>query len=423
MPAGRVWGARADGEASVPPGFALSTFARGLSEPIAIEFAPDGRLFVAERGGAVRVVLAGQAAEAPFHRMEVFNDNENGLLGMALDPDFAANGYVYVYATVSTREAQIIRLRERREAGGTGVADEVLVIRDHLPTRGGFHSGGGLKVGPDRKLYFGIGDNEDPEAAQDLSTLAGKISRINLDGSTPDDNPFLTPTGQRRATWAIGFRNPFRFCFAPDGRMFVLDVGSDGDGRREEINLVRAGLNYGWPRVEGKQDPEAYDPRYTDPIHDYHDGGAAPVGAVIYSGSAFPAEYQGDLFHLEFVLNRLYRVRLDGDSVVSHEVFVQGSGGPVDVAQGPDGALYYCEIVSGSIQRLAFVDADGERDPDVEAAGDPGPVGPAGEPSEDAAADGGADRPGIGPCGLGVPGAAWLTFVLLVGVRRACGGP
>lgn len=329
-------------------GFAVSTYASGLTEPVAIEFAPDGRLFVAELGGTVRIVRDGAVAWLPFAHVSVFHENENGLLGLALDPAFDANGYVYVFATVSRSEQQIIRFTD---SGGLGVAKTV--IRDKLPTRGAFHSGGGLKVGPDGKLYFSIGDNLVADNAQDLSTLAGKICRINLDGSTPADNPFVTPTGQPRAVFALGLRNPFRFCFAPDGRLFAMDVGSDGEGRREEINLIVAGSNYGWPLVEGRQ-PAPADPAFIDPIHDYHEGGAAPVGAVYYTGQQFPAEYSGNLFHLEYVLNRLYRAVLEGDRVVRHEVFYEGEGGPVDLVQGPDGALYYTELQGGRIRRISY---------------------------------------------------------------------
>lgn len=333
------------------PGFSISTYATGLNQPVAMEFAPDGRLFVAELEGTVREIDAqGLLVDRIVAQVEVYHENENGLLGIALDPDFASNGYIYVFATIDTKEQQILRFTEPGKR--TDSANTPVIIRDHLPTRGEFHSGGGLKVGPDKKLYFSIGDNLIPENAQDMNTLAGKICRVNLDGSTPDDNPFTTSTGAPRAIFALGFRNPFRFCFAPDGRMFALDVGSDGDGRREEINLVESGRNYGWPQVEGSQGLIRND-AYTDPIFSYHDGGAAPVGAVYYAGDQFPANYQGDLFHLEYVLGRLYRTVLDGNKVVSHTTFLETEGGPVDLVQGPDGALYLCELYSGEIKRIA----------------------------------------------------------------------
>src|SRR5262245_5355646 len=195
------------------PGFAISIWSQGLDSPVAMEFAADGRLFVAEQKGAVRVIDAtGLLSEQIVAQFEVYYENENGLLGLALDPDFAVNGYIYVFATVDTKEQRIYRIVEpqRRQSIDD---DEPRIIRDHLPTRGEFHSGGGLKVGPDRKLYFSIGDNLIAENAQDMNSLAGKISRINLDGSTPEDNPFTTTTGVPRAIYALGFRNPFRFCF------------------------------------------------------------------------------------------------------------------------------------------------------------------------------------------------------------------
>jgi glucose/arabinose dehydrogenase len=369
--------ARAENE-SLPSGFELSTVATDLTEPIALEFAPDGRLFVAERNGTVRYIENGLVSDVLFPKIEVFYENENGLLGMALDPGFATNGLVYIFATVSINETQILRFVDPR-VSSTASTDPPAIVRDHLPTQGVFHSGGGLKAGPDGKLYFGIGDNLEQDNAQDLNTLAGKISRINLDGTTPDDNPLRTTTGAPRTIWALGLRNPFRFCFAPDGRLFVMDVGSDGEGRREEINLVTPGGNYGWPEVEGSQTGLFRDPQYIDPLYDYHDGGAAPVGGVYYTGDLFPGEYAGSLFYLEYVLNRLYRLTLDGDSASGHETFAQLDGGPIDLAQGPDGALYYCELNTGRIMRIGH-----PRAPEVAGAIDEAPPLPA-DPTADLA--------------------------------------
>lgn len=334
---------------SVPLGFELSTITEGLELPVAMAYAPDGRLFVAQLTGQIRVVQPdGMLDVAPFAEIDVFAENENGLLGLTLDPYFATNHYVYAFATITYERQQIIRFTDIG-----GAATDPVVIRDNLPTRGVFHAGGGLKFGPDGKLYFSIGDNSEPANAQDVQTLAGKICRINPDGTTPSDNPFITPTGTPRAIFALGFRNPFRFNFAPDGRLFALDVGSDGDMRREEINLVTAGGNYGWPLVEGRRDAVTY-PDLLDPIYDYHDGGSSPVGLVYYDGAQFPLSYQGNLFHLEYTLNRLYRVRLDGDQVVSHDLFAELNKGPVDLAIAPDGALVYCELFGGRIRKLRY---------------------------------------------------------------------
>lgn len=384
---------------------AISTFAAGLKEPVAIEFAPDGRLFIAEVGGKVRVASAnGVVDPTPVATIEVFTANENGLLGLALDPEFATSGYIYVFATLDPKEQQILRLIDPSKRQSE-VDAQPFVLRDHLPTRGEFHSGGGLKIGPDKKLYFGIGDNLVRENSQDMNTLAGKISRINLDGTTPSDNPFKTASGSPRAVYALGLRNPFRFCFAPDGRLFAMDVGSDNEERREEINLIRPGDNCGWPLFEGKQ-PEPIDPAYVDPIFDYHDGGAAPVGCVFYTAGGLPDEYVGNLFHLEFVLGRLYRTVLDGDTVVSHTTLLESEGGPVDLTVGPDGALYYSELYTGEIKRLGL--------PISSVAGDvTSDSGVIADPSTDEIVE------SASLCGLG----AWLSSLAVVGLaarrRRA----
>lgn len=349
-----------------PTGFHIDPVADGLNQPIALAFAPDGRLFIAEKGGTIRVVQDGALLPQPFAVLAVHDFLEGGLLGLAVDPAFAQNHFLYGFATVSPEEQQIIRLTER-----AGVGEDLTVIRSHLPSRGTFHNGGCLKFGPDGKLYFSIGDNTVRENGQDMSTLAGKICRINADGSTPDDNPFVTPTGTPRAIFALGFRNPFRFCFAPDGRLFANDVGSDFVQRREEINLVRAGQNHGWPVTEGYFDSASF-PQLTNPIYAYHDKGTAPAGAVYYTGGQFPIELHGNLFHLEYTLNRLYRVVLDGDAVVSHELFAQLEGSPVDLVQGPDGCLYFCELACGRVRRICY---DGPLDSPVVVPPLPTPAG------------------------------------------------
>jgi len=331
----------------LPDGFAIETVASGLNEPVAIEQAPDGRWFVAEKGGAVRVIRDGVAVDPPFARLDVFAEDESGLLGLALGPSFANTGHVYLFATATFDEQQIIRYTV---VGDTGTLPTV--IRDHLPTSGTFHNGGCLRVGPDRHLYFSIGDNGRSDNGQDMRTLAGKLCRINLDGTTPSTNPFVTPTGSHRAIYALGFRNPFRFCFAPDGSVFVADVGSSGDARFEEINHVRAGENCGWPTVEGMAFADAGE--FRTPLLAYHDEGSAITGLVYYDAEQYPASYRGNLFHLDFVSQHLFRVVLEGDAVSRHEVFADLDGGPIDLAIGNDGSLYYTELFSGSIKRIRY---------------------------------------------------------------------
>jgi glucose/arabinose dehydrogenase len=323
----------------LPGEFEQSTIASGLAAPIALTAAGDGRLFVAQRSGAIRIIKGGQLQSEPYARIEVYTPGEGGLLGLALHPDFAVNGRLFALATVSADEQQILRIFP------DGTSDP---IRGGLPTTGYVHNGGGLRVGPDDHLYFGIGDTGRPQSGPDLTTLAGKICRIRLDGSTPEDNPFRTPTGSPRAIWALGFRNPFRMCFAPDGRLFVSDVGSQGAARREELNLIERGQDYGWPDVEG---PSAF-ADLVDPILAYADEGTAITGCVYYDDDHFPARFRGDLFHLDYTRDALYHVDLDGDTVIGHTLFARDSGGGVDVIVDHDGSLVYCGLFSGEVRRI-----------------------------------------------------------------------
>lgn len=341
---------------AVPDGFVVERFSGGLVQPVSMAFAPDGRLFVAERLGAIRVIQDGALIDEPFVELEPFTGLESGLLGITLDPNFESNGYLYAFLTATSTEQIIVRLTDR-----AGVGEDLQFVRGAIPTTGELHNGGGMRFGPDGMLYFSVGDTGTAEAAQDLKSLAGSICRIRPDGKIPDDNPFTTPTGSPRATYAFGFRNPYRFCFAPDGRLFAMDIGSDDAPRTEEINLVRVGGNYGWPIAEGPSDGS--DPNLIEPIFSYHELGQCIAGCVVYPTdidesdarfAAFPKAYRGDLFHLDFVNNALFRVRLAGDKVEKHELFHQAQLGPLDLVLGPDGALYYCEFLTGDIQRVRY---------------------------------------------------------------------
>lgn len=338
--------------AQLPPGFRVRTVTAGLNAPVAMAHAADGRLFVTEKSGTIRVIVNDRLLDQPFAQLEVYDVNENGLVGITVDPDFERNGFVYVFAGISPTEQRIIRFTDQDNVGV-----DPLVIRDHLPGSPSVHVGGGLKIGPDRKMYFSIGDVGQPSLSQDLRWLSGKLCRINLDGTPCDDNPFTTPTGTPRAVFALGFRNPFRFCFAPDGRAFVLDVGSSREKRREEINIVRPGDNCGWPIVEGIQHSDE-NPDFVLPIFAYHEQGAAPTGPVYYTGGQFPEEYRGNLFHLDFVLHRVFRVVLDGEKVARHELFLQTIGGPVDMLQASDGSLVFCEHFTGRVRRISYPAGD-----------------------------------------------------------------
>jgi glucose/arabinose dehydrogenase len=330
--------------------FVSSTFAEGLMIPSAMEFAPDGRLFIAELGGNVRIVQKdGMLLDTPFLSVSTNTCCESGLLGITLDPNFATNGYVYVYYTV---DADPMHNRVSRFPADPANPDIALTgseqpILDLDPLAPNFHHGGAIHFGKDGQLYVGVGDNYIFGNAQMLTTSLGKILRINSDGSIPTDNPFYNTTGARKEIWALGLRNPFTFAFSPaDGRMFINDVGHDW---AEEINVGVAGANYGWPICEGA----CLNPDFVDPVYAYtqEDGlRKAIAGGAFYEGNQFPAEYKGSYFFGDYVQGFIKRLTPDGQVMD----FVNATS-PVDIDVGPDGSIYYLSIATGEVRKVQHV--------------------------------------------------------------------
>lgn len=396
-------------------GFEVSRYAKGLHDPTAIEFDPDGRLFIAEKSGAVRIAIRGVIRKEPVVTIPVYEFFECGLIGMALDPDYATNSFLYVFATVAPDEQQIIRYRIV-----DGFGTDATVIRDHIPSGGTIHNGGCIRFGPDGMIYFSVGDNGRSENAQSDSTLAGKICRITRDGQTPTDNPFTSTTGAPSAIFAKGFRNPFRFCFDNTGRLFSIDVGSTGSARREEINHVQSGANFGWPIEEGIADDGAAASPFTPPAYAYSEEGQCAAGVVSYDGDHFPPEYRGNLFQLDYTLSKVFRMTLDGDQITSHTLFVQAEGSCVDLTKGPDGRLYYCEIVTGEVKRISFTsnattEPGGTLDPDDFGGAKPDPTTGGGNDNQNGNDTGGGPIPAF--CGAGAAFAPLLGIAMIVVAR------
>ena len=328
---------------ALPAGFSRTQFVSGITSGRAttMAFAPDGRLFIAEQDGALRVVKNGVMLATPFVTVSTSANGERGLLGVAFHPQFGSNGWVYLYYTSSTGGAhnRIVRYTASGDVAAGG--ETVLVDLPNLSSATN-HNGGAMHFGPDGKLYVAVGDNATGSNAQSMSTPFGKMLRFNDDGSIPSDNPFYgSATGLNRSIWALGLRNPFTFGFQPGtGRMFINDVGQNS---WEEIDEGAAGANYGWPAEEGLGGA----PTYVDPIYTYgHSNnpslvvGYSIVGAAFYgpAASLFPAEYQGNYFFADYVngwVNRLDTV--NGNAVYA---FWDWGQAMTDVAVGPDGALY-----------------------------------------------------------------------------------
>jgi glucose/arabinose dehydrogenase len=340
--------------ATVPTGFSDETLVTGLSNPTAMAFAPDGRIFVCQQGGQLRVVKNGALLPTPFLTVTVSSSGERGLLGVAFDPNFATNNFVYVYYTATT-PAVHNRISRFTANGDVAVAgsEVVLMDLDNLSTATN-HNGGAMHFGPDGKLYIAVGENANRNNASTLANRLGKMLRINSDGSIPTDNPFFgTATGANRSIWALGLRNPFTFAFQPGTtRMFINDVG---EVTWEEINEGIAGSNYGWPTTEG----ETTNASFRSPLFSYGHGTGTTTGCAITGGAfynptsvQFPSSYVGKYFFADYCSNW---IRVYDPSSDTAQNFASAVSGPVDLDVGADGLLYYLARGAGAIGRVRAI--------------------------------------------------------------------
>jgi glucose/arabinose dehydrogenase len=341
--------------AVLPTGFVETLVASGLSNPTAMALAPDGRIFVGQQNGQLRVIKNSALLATPFLTVPVSSVGERGLLGVAFDPQFAVNQFVYVYytATTPTVHNRVSRFQASGDVAAPGTETILLELNSLSATN---HNGGAMHFGADGKLYIATGENAVPTNAQTLANLLGKILRINADPTHPDglippDNPFVgSATGNNRAIWALGLRNPFTFAFQPGtSRMFINDVGQD---TWEEINDGIAGANYGWPNCEGNT-CSSPSPTFRAPLFTYANGGSdcAITGGAFYNPpvTQFPTDYVGDYFFADFCGGWIRRYDPSSGAVTP---FATGISSPVDLKVGPDGSLYYLARGSGSIFRV-----------------------------------------------------------------------
>lgn len=339
----------AAGQVAVPQGFQHATVVSSIPSGTAMAFAPDGRLFVCQQTGAVRVIKQGQLLATPFVSLSVDSQGERGLLGLAFDPAFASNHYLYVYYTALTspRRNRVSRFTANGDVAAAG--SELVILELENLSGATNHNGGGLAFGPDGALYVAVGENANPANSQTLANRLGKILRINTDGSLPTDNPFYTSaSGVNRAIWALGLRNPFTFAFEEgSGRMLINDVGA---GTFEEVNQGIAGANYGWPASEGPTGTSGH----IGPVYWYgHSQGSNPRGCAISGGvfypaaaAGFPSSYAGDYFFADYCAGFIRR--LDAATGTTSP-FASGLSSPVDLDVGPDGRLYYLSRGGGGV--------------------------------------------------------------------------
>lgn len=335
--------------AGAPAGITKNeSWVSGLSSATAFAQAPDGRIFVCEQGGTLRVIKNGQLLATPFHTFADVDDaGERGLLGVAFHPGFASNGFVYVYRT-TTQNGAHNRISRLVANGDVSTGVETALVDLPALSSATNHNGGAIHFGPDGKLYAGVGDNANGAKAPDLDDVFGKMLRFNDDGTIPGDNPFCNNTSEQRcAIWARGLRNPFTFAFQPGtGRLHINDVGQ---ATWEEIDLGSAGANYGWPASEG---PDNIGSGFTAPLFAYRHTAATPPGsgpggfftglaiaggAFYPAGGPFPAAYHGSYFFADFVNGWIGRLDLaNGNAAYA---FGHVGGSPVDLRVAADGAL------------------------------------------------------------------------------------
>ena len=357
--------------ATVPAGFNHVVIATGLAQPAAMTVAPDGRVFITEKGGwnaagtplpaRVRIIKNGVLLATPFVTItNSYGGGERGLLGIVLDPGFATNKYVYIYYTAKQADGTFRNRVSRLIANGdvaqqtNGVPTEKVLIQLDLASSVN-HQGGGLHFGTDGKLYISTGDNKQGDKTPLLSSTYGKILRINSDGTIPTNNPFYaSTTGIYRAIWARGLRNPFTFAVQPgSGRIFINDVG---ENLYEEINDGIAGSNYGWPASEGP----ATSPGIRSPLYYYGHGPVAGsttstcaiTGGAFYNPAVrqFPADYVGKYLFADFCGNFIKRYD-PATGAVSN--FALTESNPVDVRVASDGSVYYLTS-GGKVVRIRY---------------------------------------------------------------------
>lgn len=307
--------------------FRVETVVTGLEIPWSLNFAPDGRLFITERPGRVRIVTTGGNSELALTVDDVFVQGESGVLGLALDPQFSQNRFVYVYYTASVAGGAVNRIVRYREVNSR-LAERVVLL-DNIPAAT-IHDGGRLRFGPDGLLYATAGDAAIPNFAQDVASIAGKILRITRDGTTPSDNRFSSPV------YTYGHRNPQGLDWHPtSGALWAVEHGQTGN---DEVNTIRAGLNFGWPRIEGSETM----PNMETPAAFYNPA-IAPSGASFYRGQRIP-QFANNLFVATLRGTHLLRLTVDNSGrVTAQERLLEETYGRLrDVISGPDGNLYFC---------------------------------------------------------------------------------
>lgn len=333
-PGKKKMGAGVRGPIDVPEGFSVTTVATGFDGATALAIGPDNTILICEQPGTIRVVKNDKLLETPLITLPVAFYWERGIIGATFDPNFPTEPWVYINRVV---EKPVVRHVVSRFRVTNNVADpaseQILLegddqsrVKANVPAG---HQGGGIHFGPDGCLYIGVGEQTAKTPSQQMDSLLGKILRINRDGSIPSDNPFLDQTeGKYQSIWAIGCRNPFTMAIREDGHMLINDVG----GNFEEVNVGRAGANYGWPKLDHgpvKQGSDIDGPIHWYPQSSINGGDFGPVDL---------GEWSNRYFFADFVHGWIHTINAEqGGKATS---FAAGLRRPVDLRFAEDGSLY-----------------------------------------------------------------------------------
>lgn len=337
----------------------VQTVAEGLDHPWGFEFLPDGRILVTERDGRMRIVSTDGRISQPVAGVpEVFAQGQGGLLDVALAPDFETSGTIYFSFSEPRRDGNgtaVARARLNADVSPPRLEDVQVIFHQQPSYDGNVHFGSRIVPTPDGKLFVTLGERFQMRYAQDLSRHWGKVVRINADGSVPDDNPFVGREGARSEIWSYGHRNPQAAALHPEtGELWIVDHGPRGG---DEVNVVRKGLNYGWPVINygrhytGEEIPKRRE-GMEQPLY-YWDPSIAPSGMAFYTADRAP-QWRGNLFVGALAGRHLARLVLDGEQVTAEERLLTNLNQRIrDVKQGPDGAIYVAtDSARGRILRV-----------------------------------------------------------------------
>jgi glucose/arabinose dehydrogenase len=387
--------------AALPGGFTEDLIVQGLTEPTAFAFLPDGRILITEKQGLVRLVKDGVLQPDPFidirDRVNAYWDH--GLLGIAADPSFSTNGFIYLLFTYENNAAQFSGTKTARLTRYTAVGDaaspgtEAIILgtqvgsscnnfasgADCIPSDSPSHSVGNIKFASDGTMYVTTGDgahfnfvDDNALRAQNLDLLSGKLLHITRTGQGISTNPFWNgnANSNRSKVWARGLRNSYRFNLRPGTNVPYL--GDVGWNTWEEVNVGARGANLGWPCYEGSFRQSGYEPKSVCqtlygqgtaavrmPLYSWSHNGtsAAATGGTFFTGSSYPSQYQGAYFWGDYAMNWMNSLRVDAnDNLVGGSVSAFGTAmsNPVDIEMGPDGNLYYLGIGTGELIRVVF---------------------------------------------------------------------